>query len=378
MLLNKDFNHSYWELKTYFKKHDLIVVGSGIVGLSSAISFIESNPKAKVLILERGILPDGASTKNAGFACFGSAGEILDDLKKTSEKTVWETVEMRWKGLQLLRARFKDKIIAYEALGGFELFSNERKLGLISDKLNYLNSEFNQLSGLKNCYSIVSNKSLSHFIGIKGAVFNAYEGQLDTSLLMKNLSEMAIKKGISILNNINVEALIETNNGVQLKTNFGVFISSKVIVATNGFAASLLKLKGVKPARAQVLITQPIKNLKIKGTYHFEEGFYYFRNIDDRLLFGGGRNLDIETETTYKQGLNTSIQNQLDKLLFKNILPGVKYKIEHRWTGIMGIGNEKKPIIRFHSENILIAVRMGGMGIAIGTWVGKKAANMLS
>jgi glycine/D-amino acid oxidase-like deaminating enzyme len=378
MLLNKDFNHSYWELKTYFKNYDLIVIGAGIVGLSSAISFKEKNPKAQVLILERGILPDGASTKNAGFACFGSSGEILDDLKKTPEKTVWETVDMRWQGLQLLRTRLKDKNIAYEALGGYELFTNKKKLDASIEKLKYLNSQFKHLSGLKNCYSEVSIQSLKHFGKVKGAVFNVFEGQLDTGLLMKNLHLLATNKEITILNTIEVEHLDETNTGVELNTNYGVFSGKKVIVATNGFAASLLKIKDVKPARAQVLITAPISKLQIKGTYHFEEGYYYFRNIDNRILFGGGRNMDFKNENTQTQGMNRTIQDQLEKLLQEMILPGIKYTIEHRWSGIMGIGKEKSPIIRFHKKNTLIAVRMGGMGVAIGTWVGNTAARMIA
>ena len=68
---------------------------------------------------------------------------------------------------------------------------------------------------------------------------------------------------------------------------------------------------------------------------------------------------------------------QLDKLLSELILPGIKHKIEHRWSGIMGIGTEKIPIIQFYGKRTLIAVRMGGMGIAIGTWVGEKAAALL-
>jgi hypothetical protein len=41
------------------------------------------------------VLPHGASTKNAGFACFGSISEIIDDLKSHSERkfsTSYKTV----------------------------------------------------------------------------------------------------------------------------------------------------------------------------------------------------------------------------------------------------------------------------------------------
>ena len=115
-------NFSYWENKIYFNNIDLIIIGSGIVGLSAAISFKEKNKKAKVIVLERGVLPQGASTKNAGFACFGSVSELLSDLKKSEEDLVWQTVEMRIKGLEVLRNRLGDKQIDYKEFGGFELF----------------------------------------------------------------------------------------------------------------------------------------------------------------------------------------------------------------------------------------------------------------
>ena len=42
MHINKSFtNFSFWENQTYFKHIDLIIVGSGIVGLNAAISYKE-------------------------------------------------------------------------------------------------------------------------------------------------------------------------------------------------------------------------------------------------------------------------------------------------------------------------------------------------
>lgn len=191
--------------------------------------------------------------------------------------------------------------------------------------------------------------------------------------MMHNLLCLIYKNEIEVLNNIEVLELKDLQTSVELQTNQGVFKASKVVVATNGFAASLLTIKDVKPARAQVLVTKPISNLKIKGTFHFKQGYYYFRNIDNRILFGGGRNLDFKVETTAQQGLNEQIQNQLEVLLREMILPETPFEIEHRWSGIMGVGSEK-PIIKKVSQNILAAVRMGGMGVAIGSWVGEEAA----
>ena len=77
------------------------------------------------MILEKGILPQGASTKNAGFACFGSLSEIIDDLKTHSEEEVIQLIEKRWNGLQLLRKNLGDSVIDFKPYGGYELFLKE-------------------------------------------------------------------------------------------------------------------------------------------------------------------------------------------------------------------------------------------------------------
>lgn len=84
---------SYWERKMYFSNVDFTIVGAGIVGLHCALKLRAKFPKRSIVVLERGLLPQGASTKNAGFACFGSVSELLDDLKVHSEDQVLELVE---------------------------------------------------------------------------------------------------------------------------------------------------------------------------------------------------------------------------------------------------------------------------------------------
>lgn len=370
-------NISYWEIKQYFACYDLIVIGSGIVGLNAAISYKKNNPKSLVLVIEQGILPSGASTKNAGFACFGSPSELLADLEKMSEKTVFDTLKMRWEGLKLLRKTLGDKNMAYKSWGGYELFKDKKSYELCSGNINFLNKKIKESIGKADTFSLANKKIKSFgFENLKGMILSQYEGQIDTGMMMSSLIKLTRKSGIEILNGIHIKHLNDIGSQVELESDLGVFRAKKVIVAVNGFAKNLLKIKDVEPARAQVLITRPIKNLKFKGTFHYDEGFYYFRNINDRILFGGGRNLDLKGENTNEIGVTTKIQNQLEYLLKTVIIPNKKIEIEHRWAGIMGVGSEKKPIIKNYSKNIICAVRMGGMGVAIGSLVGKEAAEM--
>ena len=92
---------------------------------------------------------------------------------------------------------------------------------------------------------------------------------------------------------------------------------------------------------------------------------------------GGGRILDFEGETTTELSQTEQIQNRLEELLREVILPNQPFEIDHRWSGIMGIGSHKKPIIEQLSEHVYCGVRMGGMGVAIGSLIGKETADLI-
>lgn len=369
-------NLSYWEIKTWLSNIDFTIVGSGIVGLSCALHLRKHFPKSKILIIEKGLLPQGASTKNAGFACFGSLSEIIDDLKQHSEQETVQLVKKRINGLKLLRKTLGDRAIGYKEFGGYELFSDSdselyKTCLSENDKINkLLYPVFNS-----NVYKFKSNDF--KFINIKPLIsFNPFEGQIDTGKMMGALLKKAQKSGIKILNSCTVSSFSEDVNSVKIQTNHFEFSSSKLFIATNGFANALIE-QSVKPARAQVLITKPIKNLKIKGTFHLDKGYYYFRNIDNRILIGGGRNLDFKTEETTDFGTTELIQNKLNDLLTTCILPSHHFEIEHRWSGIMGVGHQKKAIVKQLTNNVFCGVRLGGMGIAIGSLIGKEMADII-
>ena len=367
-------NFSYWELKEWFTAIDFTVVGSGIVGLNCALQLRKMHPKAKILILEKGMLPQGASTKNAGFACFGSLSELIDDLNTHTEEEVVSLVKKRWEGLQLLRTTLGDKNIDFQQNKGYELFlTTELYESCLAQK-----SKINEL--LKPLFSsevfTVDNNKFGFQNIHQQYITNKFEGQLDTGKMAAKLLEKVVSSGIKIVNNIQVKNFIENNEQVEVETNQITFNTKKLFVATNGFANQLLN-ENVQPARAQVLITKPIKNLHIKGTFHLDKGYYYFRNIDDRILFGGGRNLDFKGEETTDFGQTAIIQNKLEEILKTTILPNTEVEIEHRWSGIMGVGNQKKAIVKKLSNNVFCGVRLGGMGVAIGSLVGKELAELL-
>ena len=367
---------SYWEIKNWFSNVDFTIVGSGIVGLHSALALRERFPSSKILILEKGVLPQGASTKNAGFACFGSISEIIDDLKTHTEEEVIQLIQKRYAGLQLLRKNLGDAVIDLKPYGGYELFLKEDEsfYNECIQKIPFINDIIKPLFKTD-----VFSKEVDRFNfgGIfENLIFNPFEAQIDTGNMMQALLKKAYQNDILILNNQTVTSFQELNDGVEVETNGITFKTNKLLFTTNGFASQLTNNQ-VKPARAQVLITKPIPNLDIKGTFHLDKGYFYFRNINDRILFGGGRNLDFEGETTTSHDTTELIQNRLVALLKTVILPHQTFEIEHRWSGTMGVGTHKKPIVEQLSNHVYCGVRMGGMGVAIGSLVGQELADLV-
>ncbi len=372
---------SFWETSTFYAPADFVVVGSGIVGLNTALALRLARPSARVVVLEAGRMPCGASIKNAGFACFGSMSELMDDLSNgASPEDVFGLAQRRYKGLLRLREKLGDRALGYEPLGGYEIFTEPDVFAACADRIEEFNRAMYENIGLENVYSVVPSGSLDSFgfSGVCGAILNRAEGQIHTGSAMMALLRMARENGVEILNDFALRDWEENDSGVMLHGPEGLVLhASRVLFCTNGYTRKLLPELDVRPARNQVLITEEIPDLPFKGSFHYERGYFYFRNIGDRILLGGGRHLDPDTESTAEDDFTPLIQEALEELLQNVISPRRRPRIAQRWTGILGLGDRKKPIVQLVSPRMAVAVRLGGMGVAIGTLVGEEAARML-
>lgn len=368
---------SFWE-KDEFLNYDHIIVGAGIVGLSTAISIKEKDMKASVLVLERGTFPTGASTKNAGFACFGSLTEILSDLKLMPAQEVFDLVKLRWEGLQLLRERVGDEALDYQNMGGYELMRSSDMSALA--EMSRVNELLRPLFG-ENVYQDRSDEIQKLGFDanmIKGLVVNPFEAQLHSGKMMKALARLASSQGVEVFTGTTVTEFKEKDGGVEVLTTNGVsFNAKKLAICTNAFSKTLLPSLNLAPGRGVVLVTKPIDGLKFKGTFHYDEGYYYFRNYENRILFGGGRNLDISGEETTEFEVRDVILDKLTNDLRTLIIPNQDFEIDHVWSGIMAFGPNKQPILEDFSDNIHIGVRLGGMGVAIGSKMGFELAKRM-
>ena len=371
---------SYWEHQSFFGPADVAIIGAGLVGLTAALYLKQLRPAWRVVVLERGPLPSGASTKNAGFACFGSISELLEQEKRGDLQAV---VAARWAGLARLRALLGDATLDYQPVGGYELFRDEEAelAAECRDKIDYFNALLAPVVGQVRTFTDASGEAGRFGFGGVGTLLkNEHEGCLDTGHMMRALLARAWAADVPVLTNCAVEAIEPAATGQLLRLANGAAVAAgQVLLATNAFATELLPELDLVPGRGQVLVTEPLPDVQLPGTFHYDHGYAYFRQLPDhRILLGGGRNLDFAAEATTAPGLTAPVQGYLETLLREVIVPGRQPRIDYRWSGVMGFGPALAPIIDWARPGVLVAVRCNGMGVALGAGTGWQAASKLA
>ena len=371
---------SFWEKQNYLEKFDAMVIGGGVVGLSAALELKNLDPHLKVGVLERGVLPSGASTKNAGFVSFGNVSRLLEYFESMSEDDTFALVERRWSGLQKLLGNLGQENLDYEPHEGYEVFLPEHEdlHGRCLDRLDDINKNLSSIMGHERVLRPADEKIQEFgFAQVSHLICNRMEAGIDPAKMILAFQVKLAEKGVIVRGGVDVKGFRHDGRLFDIYADGFRFSARRIIVAVNAFTRRLLPGIDVVPARGQVVITAPIPGLKVRGNFHHERGFYYFRNVGSRILLGGGRNLDIEGETTYEFDLTPRIQDSLETLLREMILPGIPFEIEQRWSGIMGMGPEKTPIVKEPEPGVVCAARLSGMGISLGSSVGVQAAQML-
>lgn len=360
---------SWWEREVMAHPRDLIIVGSGITGLSTALFYKKMHPDADVLVLDRGFWPTGATGRNAGFACFGSAGELLDDLSNEDEAGVRDRLRLRLEGLELLKSELGEKEIGFEMTGGYEIFdsSDDPHYRETLRELHRFSGWVEEITGVPNSYE---QRDINGFVSI----FNELEGYIHSGKMLRRLTERVMASGIEIRWNTPVSS-VEANrvvlqDGLELQ-------ASSVMCAVNGYSSMLLGETMVKPARGYVLVSNQLKKMTWKGTCHYNMGYVYFRDLGDRLLIGGARDVDKAGEESTENEINPKIKQWLVDFVNDKLGIDPDWRIEQEWTGVMGFGATKTPEMKKLNNGVYHAAGLGGMGVAIGMKVGEKMAGMI-
>jgi gamma-glutamylputrescine oxidase len=373
---------SIWEKETVYAPVDVLIIGSGLVGLWTAYEIKKRKPALSVQVIDKGTIPTGASTRNAGFACFGSATELISDEANTGKDLMLQVVTDRYKGIQKTRNILGDTQIGFEPCGGYEAINADYKnFSSLPDLIQTLNKDLQAVTGLPDTFTI-NNAALTTqgLTGFDALIYSPLEGALHSGKLLQTLTSLVQQMGVSIRLHTDLLHWEQQATQIQAHTSCGIIQCNKLVFATNGFTQNLLPQLNIQPGRGQVVVTKPIPGLRLHGTFHYDEGFYYWRHLGDRVLLGGGRNIAFEAEQTTELETTDTIQQCLHDFLQQHILQdygisNIEEVIDYSWAGIMAFTNNKLPQVSKVDNNVFAVIACNGMGVALSSVIAEQVVD---
>lgn len=373
---------SFWEHDAW-SEADVVVIGGGLIGIQTALNILSTEPRSRVMVLERGLVPTGASTRNAGFACIGSISEVVADIDLLGQEAAVDIVRRRYEGLQGLMQTCQGYDVGFARDGGHEIFLEHHPSLDRIDEVNEL------LRPITNVTTFVRDDNHAREFGfaahVQHLVTSPVEGTLHSGKLVDVLWGLAQRAGVMIRTGAEVTSVADGKNMVEVTVRTGIYDrtirATRVIIATNAWIPDLVsagQASQIVPARGQILLTEPLDVMPLRGSFHYDEGYVYFRPVGNRILLGGARNLAFDQERTTSHETSDLIQGALESLLREVIAPSQPtLAIEHRWAGTMAFSPTKHPIVERISPHVTVAFGCNGMGVALSSSIARRVTEVL-
>ncbi len=372
---------SYWLDRTPTigeKNYDVVIVGAGISGLSTAYWLNKEDPALKIAIIEKSRIAYGASGRNAGFITCGS----VEHFNRMINKHGLEQATQIWKFAEENLKLLKEEIIEG---GGTELEFEQNgaySLAAQPNEFEELKSVAATMNKLKIPAEIFTADEIRERVGPQGFVGGIKYVDDASVNPVKLVNKIRSRVKADIFEGVEAFRIEENSAGTRvLKTDAGDFEAPMILLNLNGFSANLhpwFKDK-IFATRAQCLMFEPVKRFMDGPCY---ANFYldYFRQLPTgQLLIGGFRQIEKETEVGYSEHITEPIQNALHQFVVTHLPQYKDARVTHRWGGIMGFAKDGEPMIGSIPDDpqVFFAGGYTGHGLGLAFHTGKQLVNLI-
>ena len=334
---------------------DVEIVGGGITGCSCALALARTG--RRVRLHEARTIASGASGRNGGFALRG--GAMAYD--RAREWLGGERAADYWR----LTEDYVDRMAS---LGG-DAFRRVGSLRLAADdeERAELREEFDALR--EDGFAAEWRDALPEPLAgrFPAALFHPADAVLQPVRLVRRLAAAAAEAGVELRERSRVE-------------DVGALEAETVVVATDGYPSGLLgELEGlIIPTRGQMLATEPLPERLFPMPHYGRHGFdYWHQDADGRILAGGFRDFDLESEFTASEETTHRIQGALED--FVEALLGRRARVTHRWAGVFGLVPDLMPVVGRvpGRDGLWVAGGYSGHGNVLGLMCGDLVASAI-
>jgi gamma-glutamylputrescine oxidase len=333
---------------------DVEIVGGGITGCSCALTLARGG--RRVRLHEARTIASGASGRNGGFALRGGAMAYDSARAWLGE----EEAAVYW--------RLTEDYVERTAELGGDAFRRTGSMRLAGeDERDELRGEYEALR--EDGFAAEWRNELPEPLAgrFPGALFHPDDGLLQPARLVRRLAAAAAAAGVEIREHDRVEDL-------------DTLEADAIVVATDGYPSGLLgELEGlIIPTRGQMLATEPLLRQLYPLPHYGRHGFdYWHQDTEGRLIVGGFRDADIDSEFTAEEETTPRIQAALDA--FVETLLGRRPEITHRWAGIFGLVPDLMPVAgpAPGRDGLWVAGGYSGHGNVLGLMCGDLVAQAI-
>jgi len=327
----------HWRNPSPKSKYDVIIIGGGGHGLSTAYYLAKNHGIRNVAVLEKGHLGSGNIGRNttivrANYLLPGNSEFYSHSLK------LWEGLEadlnynvmMSQRGLIMLchsdgqRDAFVRRANAMRSRGDDSQMLSVRDLRKLLPYLNYNSARF----------------------PIYGGLLQKRAGTARHDAVAWGYARAADQRGVDLIQNCEVTGFnINSGKITGVETTRGRIESNKVAIVVAGRSSQVAQLAGIRlPIESHILqafVTEGLKPI-INNVVSFGMGHFYISQSDKGgLVFGG----DLDGYASYAQRGNLPLLEHVFEAGMA-LMPMIgKAKVLRSWGGIMDMSPDGSPII---------------------------------
>jgi len=333
------------------------VVGGGVTGCACALTLAEAG--VRVRVHEAREVAGGASGRNGGFALRGGAmaydvARVL--LGAVRAREYWHLTERTIDRLESLAGD------AFRRVGSLRLAVDETELAEIRDEHAALRAD--GFDGEWLARDELEEPLRRSFLG---ALLHPRDGALQPARWIRRLARHAAEAGAEIREHARVDSLAELT-------------AERIVIATDGYTHGLAPQLDarIRPTRGQVLVSEPLDELRFERPHYARRGLdYWLQTPDRRLVIGGSRDAALDDEWTADEQVTPAVQERIERLASQ--LVGRVPRVTHRWAGIWGGTEDQLPLAGRLSDDgrVWVAAGYSGHGNVLGLACGQLVARAL-
>jgi glycine/D-amino acid oxidase-like deaminating enzyme len=353
---------------------DVVIVGAGFTGLSTAYEMSRRFPDRGIVVLEARAVGNGASGRNGGMMLNWVNG--IDSHDEASTKRIWATTQqgMDWI-TETIRA--EGLRVRLRRDGCLETFTSHRRAEEAHAKVE-------RLRGWNIPLEYLQGPELARHVraeGVVGAILDRTAGQLHGLELVRELARvLAQDRNVAIYEQSPVER-IEEGAVHAVHTPKGVVRARTLVLAVNGYAPRLgYFARELFPLHSHCIATAPLPPERwdavgwgrIAGAVDdLDRISFASMTADGRLLFGGGSNASYD----YRYGNATThppserAYDAVRATMLRYFPKLADAPIADRWSGVLGITMNRRPTMG-RRGNVLWALGYSGHGVTLANLAG--------